>query len=114
MAKAKQQFVCEVCGDKFSGGRAKGIHVANSPKCQTPEWKEKQAKKAAKGSKSGKLFEQEQTASQLIAAAVKKLETEIADKRALLANVEQIKKDITALETQQTALKKMLPAETPI
>ena len=72
--------------------------------------------KAARGGRRGglPLLEQEATANDLIKQAVAKLAGEINTKREQLANVDKLKKEITALENQREQLIKMLPAEPPV
>jgi DNA repair exonuclease SbcCD ATPase subunit len=100
---------CEVCGEKHTSGRGKYSHYLKNEKCRPAGWKPTIKKETKEP-----LLEQEETATDLIRQAVAKLATEINTKREQLANVDKLEKEITKLENQREALKKMLPAETPI
>jgi len=114
--KKGQVIKCEVCGETFSGGRAKGEHIKNSPKCQTAEWKAKQAaKQAAKqGEKKGKAAVAGMSADSYLKAAIDAIAGELAIKRQALADVDKLKAEITELDNRRQALVKLLPKETPV
>lgn len=100
MAKGKRVFKCEKCGQTFTSGRGLGQHYGEN------ETHRPAGKVVVHRQKKGTAT---LSATDLITAAVEKLAGEINEKRALLANIETIKTDITKLENQRKALQAMLP-----
>lgn len=99
-------YKCKGCGREFNGGRKLGDHYAEYP-AHRPEGRSR----AAGAGGSGRTNLRKLSATELIQAAIDKLAIGINAKRQLLADVEKIKAEITAMENQRTALQKMLTPE---
>lgn len=92
-------FKCKTCGLVCSGGSTLGRHYAEHP--------DHRPVGAPKGARTV-THRRKLTITDHIQAAVDKLAGEINEKRQMLADVERIKADITALENQRAALQKLL------
>jgi len=101
-------YKCKVCGKEFNGGRKLGDHYAENPDHRPPG--SQRAKASALGA-LGVSHRRKFSATDHIQAAIDKLAVEINAKRQMLADVERIKADITALENQRVMLQKMLAPE---
>ena len=99
-------YKCKSCGKEFNGGRRLGDHYA-----EFPDHRPAGKPKAAGAGAPVRTNLRKLSATDLIQAAVDKLAIEINAKRQLLADVEKIKAEITAMENQRTALQKMLTPE---
>lgn len=102
----KVVYKCKACGMEFAGGRGLGFHYAEYPGHRPAD-----EPKAAGAGASARTYGRRLSATGHIQAAIDKLAYEINAKRQLLADVEKIKAEITALENQRTALQKMLTPE---
>jgi len=100
-------YKCKACGQQFTGGRRLGDHYSEHPD-HRPAGKPRGDKPPAVGAK---INRRKLSATEHIQAAVDKLAVEINAKRQMLADVERIKADITAMENQRAALQRMLVPE---
>lgn len=109
MERKKPTFICKTCGEKFAGGRNLGDHYREHP---DHDVRGKAAKAAKAGSKPAARPAQPRvsdlSAADLLKATIQKLTDEINAKRQLLQDVERIKTEVTQLENQREALKKMV------
>jgi DNA-directed RNA polymerase subunit N (RpoN/RPB10) len=106
-------YKCKACGKEFNGGRRLGDHYAEYPD-HRPPGRPKGTRAAAGSGAPPRTYRRRLSATDHIQAAIDRLAMEINAKRQLLADVEKIKAEITALENQRTSLQKMLgPEKTP-
>jgi hypothetical protein len=104
---AKVVYKCKACGKEFNGGRRLGDHYA-----EYPDHRPAGRPRAAGAGALTRTHRRNLSATDHIQAAIDKLAVEINAKRQVLADVERIKAEITALENQRAALQKMLPPKT--
>ena len=95
--KERKKPTCKKCGKEFDSGG----EVRNHYK-QFPDHRPVKAEKTAKVAKGF-------SPTQHIELAIGLINGQIAEKRQMLSNIEQLKKEITELENQANALKRMLP-----
>jgi hypothetical protein len=105
----KPIYKCKGCGKEFNGGRRLGDHYA-----EFPDHRPAGRPRTASTGSPVRMNVRKLSATDLIQAAVDKMAVEINAKRQMLADVEKIKAEITALENQRTALQKMLVPEKTI
>ena len=103
-------YKCKACGKEFNGGRRLGDHYAESPD-HRPAGSPRGDRATVGAGGTSKSYRRKLSATDHIQAAIDKLAVEINAKRQMLADVERIKADITALENQRTALQKMMAPE---
>ena len=105
-------YKCKACGKEFAGGRKLGGHYREYP-AHRPAGSSKGSQAPGGAGASGRIYGRRLSATDHIQAAIDKLAVEINAKRQLLADVETIKADITALENQRIALQKMTAPANP-
>jgi len=99
----KVVYKCKACGMEFNGGRRLGDHYA-----EHPDHRPATRPKGSKGGPSIRTSWRKLSTTDLIQAAIDKMAVEINAKRQLLADVERIRAEITALENRRIELQKLL------
>ena len=100
-----KHFKCRNCGKDFLGERAeRAKHEQTAHAGWTPP-------AAGKGKSRGKPPVVEKSADALLLEALNKITADLAEKGAALKNVENLRREITALENRRKAMMSLLPAD---